>query len=328
MKPEKLLIIGIVVVVLGVIGTMGFNFVDGIFGDRQHDLDAINKRIAENQIKVTAGRKASKQIKEWERRSLPSDRTRAPLAYSNWLIYLASHSPVSFTTPDVGLLSGGGRNGSDKLGYEVFAFEVKGEIEPTLKQLVQFMYEFYASNQLHKIRGFSVSAPQNDGKVEVKLQVEAMLLNGADRKDDLADFKLEKLPLGNLAYYQKTIADRNLFSEYKAPPPPSDPSGGRPPVQPEPFDVAKFTEVTGITGDSDAFLLWINIKTTGQKYQLKEGDEFKVGNASYKVVRIGLHDAEVVGEGKRHQMNIGDNLRDSPFVSEPVDTEVPAKNSL
>ncbi|HEY2881633.1 MAG TPA: hypothetical protein VGJ15_04355 [Pirellulales bacterium] len=332
MKPEKILIIGVACVVLAIVGKLGFDFVYGMMEDRQHQLDGIEKRISENQTKVNAGRKAAKQISEWEQRSLPSDRTRAPRLYSNWLIDLASRSPVSFANLDVGQLTGGGgRNSNEKLGYEVFSFEVKGEIDPSLKQLVQFMYEFYASNQLHKIRTFSVSSVQNDHMVEVKLQVEAMLLSAANRKEDLADAKLAKLGMGDLAYYEKTIGDRKLFAEYKAPPPDPGPRGGRPepPVsRPEPFDVAKFAEVTGITGDSDAFLLWINVKTTGQKFQLKEGQDFKIGDVTYKVMRIGLHDADVVGEGKRHQMHIGDNLRDAPFVTEPVETEAPAKDSL
>jgi hypothetical protein len=97
---------------------------------------------------------------------------------------------------------------------------------------------------------------------------------------------------------------------------------------PPPFDAAKFAEVTGITAQNSELLVWINVKTTNDKFYLREGDEFTVGNVKYKVVKIDLHDAVISGEGKSKQLHIGDNLRDAPMATEPVEQQEPPKEAL
>src|SRR5262249_8546386 len=158
---------------------------------------------------------------------------------------------------------------------------VAGQSDIKMTQLIDFLYDFYASNQLHKIRELDVR-PRTDGKLDVKIYIEAIALRNVDREHQLNIATNKQLSLGNLKAYQSAIADRNMFSEYTLPRERTQQPRNTTP----PFDVSKFTEVTGITTQpNDERLLWVNVKTTGDKFYLKEGDEFTVGGVKYKVVK-------------------------------------------
>ncbi len=157
--------------------------------------------------------------------------------------------------------------------------------------------------------------PHSDGKaLEVSIEIEALLLPGADRRDKLSTEKLDKLTLGDVAAYQKAIGERNLFSEYT--PPHAQVAKAEPPKR-QPVDVAKFATVTGIVEQNDEPQIWVLVKTTGELLKLHEGEDFTVGDLKCKVVKIGVRNAVITAEGKNVQVSVGDNLRDATPL--PVD---------
>ena len=112
-----------------------------------------------------------------------------------------------------------------------------------------------------------------------------------------------------MADYEKLITGRNLLAEYTPPAAPRTDSG---PAKNSPFDMAKYTTLTGIVTENDDPRIFVSVKPTGEKFNgLKEGDEFTVGGVTYKVVSIGTRDAVLSTDGKRKQIDLGGNLRDA-----------------
>jgi hypothetical protein len=200
--------------------------------------------------------------------------------------------------------------------FEKYDFQIKADTDVSMKPLVQFLYDFYCSNQLHKIRQLLLK-PHGDGKgLEVNIEIEALLLPGADRRDKLSSQRLDHLSLGDIAAYEKATGDRNLFSEFV--PPKAQVVKAEAPKR-QPLDVAKYATVTGIIEQNDEPQIWVLVKTTGELLKLREGDDFTVGDLKCKVLKIGVRDAVITAEGKKVQVSVGDNLRDAtPMPAEEL----------
>ncbi|HZZ27391.1 MAG TPA: hypothetical protein VFE46_05225 [Pirellulales bacterium] len=294
-----------------------YDTIAGKFNDREMQIARWNKTIDDDQTKIDAGNRAQRKFKQWEKRSLPSDDKIAPSLYEGWLLKLVDD--VQLQSATVQPQSTVGHNNS----FEKYAFEIKADADISMKEVVDFLYRFYASNQLHKIRQLSIK-PHVDGKaLDVTINIEALLMPGADRKDRLATEKLDRLALGDAKAYEKVIDDRSLFSEYV---PRQQRTEGPRQRTPPAVDVAKFTTVTGVTEQDDQSLVWVLVKTTGQLMQLHEGQEFNVGDVKCKVMKIGVRDAVFAMDGKQVQVHYGDNLRDGTPVqlddAEPSDKNV------
>jgi len=126
-----------------------------------------------------------------------------------------------------------------------------------------------------------------------------------------------QLASSEISEYREAIVERNVFAPYKEPR--REPQKGPEPPPPPKFDPAKFARVTGIVrgvnGRQKAFVI---AHTTGQTFELTEGDTFDVGDVHAKVVHINRRDAEIEFDGKRWLVPLGDNLREAkPLFEEP-----------
>jgi hypothetical protein len=191
---------------------------------------------------------------------------------------------------------------------ERYSFHIKADSDLKMTGVVKFLYDFYSANHLQKIRNLSLT-PDKD-KLTVSIDVEAMMLPAAERKDDLLKDPLPKLAKGDLSAYEKLIGGRDLF--VKGGPPRAVGPGPAPPAA-LPLDVAKYTKVTAIKSVNGEPEIDVNVRTTGQQFAgLKEGAEFKVGDSTYKVLEINTYDALLLVDGKdRKQIKLGDMLRDA-----------------
>jgi hypothetical protein len=301
-RREKTLAIGVAALVGLLAIYYLFDSVAAKFADRDRQLTDLNQKIKQKQDRIDAGVRAQKKMADWNRRSLPSDAKQAPSLYQSWLLQLVDGAKLASAT--VQQQSTVGHTGT----FEKYAFQIKADSDVSMNELVQFLYQFYCSNQLHRIRQLLIK-PHSDGKaLEVTIEIEALLLPGADRRDKLSTEKLDKLALGNVGAYEKAIGDRNLFSEYT--PPRAQVAKVEPPKR-QPVDVAKFATVTGIVEQNDEPQIWVLVKTTGELLKLHEGEDFTVGDLKCKVVKIGVRNAVITAEGKKVQVSVGDNLRDA-----------------
>jgi hypothetical protein len=278
------------------------------FTQRETKITQLEQTIAKNKQTILAGNVAKKRLTEWEHRSLPSNKEVAPTKYVNWLLEeLVDHAKLeSPTVVDKGTFTSAASKNNP---YDKFSFQVKGRTNLEMKQLVQFLYEFYASNQLHTIRSISLTPDNNAKKLDVVLEIEALALPNADRTDELAEKPLKQLTRGDAAAYQKVIGGRNLFAEYT--PPRAAPPG---PAPATPMDYAKYTNVTAIMEDDSGPQLWVLVKPTDKLFKLKEGEDFTVDGVTYNVVKIKSRRVVLKSDGKQVQVSLGDSLHDAAPV--------------
>ena len=182
------------------------------FTQRENKIAELEQAVAKNRQTMNAGNLAQQRIADWNHRSLPSDKEVAQPKYLNWLLELVGNSKLELPVViDKGtFISAASKN----IPYDKFAFQVKGFTDVNMKQLVRFLYEFYASHQLHTIKSVTLTPDNNSKKLGVTMEIEALVLPGADRTDKLSDTAVKRLSRGELAAYEKLIGDRNLFAEY------------------------------------------------------------------------------------------------------------------
>jgi hypothetical protein len=175
------------------------------------------------------------------------------------------------------------------------------------------MYEFYAAGHLHQIRLIDVNTVPNSPDLDVNIDVEALSLPGADRKNKLTEDRGKALQLTKLPDYGKTIVKRDLFAPFR-------PAGS----QPAP-DVAQSTFVTAILAVNGRGEVWLVDRTTGKDWKLHEGEPFEVGSLHGTIKSIGTHDILVNVAGRARRYHTGDNLRGGEEMQKPQPFTMPQK---
>ena len=185
------------------------------FTQRETKITQLEQTIAKNKQTILAGNVAKKRLTEWEHRSSPQQQRNGSDQVPE--LVAGGSRPLQLESPTFTTKEHSRRPRTKNKPYDKFSFQVKGRTDVEMKQLVQFLYEFYASNQLHTIRSISLTPDNNAKKLDVVLEIEALVLPTADRTDELAEKPLKQLARGDTTAYQKVIGGRNLFAEYKPP---------------------------------------------------------------------------------------------------------------
>lgn len=281
----------------------------GAVSQRQARVAALQAEVDAQKLSVEAGNLAAAQIDDWNRRSLPSDVNLASGLYKNWLTALADQAKLSGVSVD----DTGGSTHRDG-AYRELTFTVKGR--GGVPQLTQFLHDFYAAGHLHRIRTLLVKPGSGPTDMSLSFTISALVLPEADRESELSQDAPDPLG-GRAAASYAAIAERKLFEPYVPPPPPVVAREERPrpePPRPPAFNVAAHAVVTAILGVGDSPEAWVNVRTTGETLKLSEGDDFKVGTLSGKVVRINGRAMEFTSGGKRHYVALGDSLAKAVVV--------------
>ena len=264
------------------------------------ELERINNRL--NNANLVAAR-----MKKWRQRSLPSDFRTAQSLYQNWLLRLAADARFSDTKID----ASGSRRRSDVYRVLQFSFQARSSLDG----LTQFLYDFYRADHLHQIVSISVTPEDSRGTLKIQMTVEALSLTSATSENALSAETSDR-PLDEPEAYELAIAGRNLFAAYQPPPPPEPPA---PPPAEEPprprFDPVRFAYLTGLTSTGDRPTAWIIARTSGDRYELGEGETFEIGEARCKMLRIGPRDADIRIDDKSFRVSLGKNLRDGAELS-------------
>ena len=95
-------------------------------------------------------------------------------------------------------------------------FTVSGQA--TMEQFVQFTYEFYSFNILHKFTKLTLVPVKESEMLDISMNVSVLSVDGTDEVPQPEDVRLPELVHGNIKDYSEIILQRNLFAPANKPP--------------------------------------------------------------------------------------------------------------
>jgi len=316
-KREKVLALIAAALVVLLAAQFLFSGPGGSLGELHRQRDELAKDLEQRKKSVRRRRAAAEKLRDWERRSLPSDPKLAKSLYQNWLRNLTVRAGFDEPVVDPGKAMSN--------YYTAFPYTVRAKGD--LGQLTRFLYDFYDAGHLHQVRSLRLKPLEGSEKLDLVLTIDALSLPGADREDRLCEAPGERLKRDGLAAYEEVVVRRRLegdrfadsgglFAPYYPEPPKvvvREPEPPPPPPEPE-FDHARFAKLGANLATDGRWEAWLTVQTTGRQLRLSEGDVFEIGTLQGKVTRVLPHAMEFEADGRRLLVTAGESLRDAVEV--------------
>ena len=211
MTQREKILAAIVAATLLILG--GFYTVSRVmtaFADRDMEEISLIDKLATQNRTTLQGTKAEKNLRDWRARSLPENDLLAEGLYLDWLGKRADAVGLSRRK----VLPAAGR--SEGKVYDVHRFTLSGQGD--LKQLTQFLYDFYSVDYIHRIARLHVVPLADSKKLDIGMTVEAVSITGAPDREVLEDSPSDRLARPDVEQYVNTIISRNFFSPANQPP--------------------------------------------------------------------------------------------------------------
>ncbi|MBX7165151.1 MAG: hypothetical protein K1X74_02265 [Pirellulales bacterium] len=283
-KREKILAGLVGVTLLVAVGPSVFDTVlQQPLDQRRDKIAKLENDIAKKTRLIDRAKAANRRLQAWEEQSLPTDTARARSAYQNWLLELVENAGFGRPNVDSGEIV-------NKPGtYAKIPFTVRAQ--GTLEQLTRFLHAFYSADHLHQIQRLGIMPISHSNDLELSLAIEALVLPGGSRKEQLNRKPSNRL-VGTTMDDYEPILRRNLFGE-----------GGA-----SSFDAADYAFLTAILDVNGAPEAWLTLRTTGEVLKLHEGDEFEVGQFRGRIAEVLSQDIVVKSDDERWLLTLGENL--------------------
>ena len=97
-RREQMLALGVACLVGLLILYYLVDSVSSAFEARHKQIDDLNQRIAKKNEEIQTGDRGQEKIKDWQRRSLPTDSAWASSLYQNWLLSLVGDAKLGSAT--------------------------------------------------------------------------------------------------------------------------------------------------------------------------------------------------------------------------------------
>jgi hypothetical protein len=290
--------------------------------ERETDIAARSKRVAEKRLQLAESHNAAEKLTVWNKRSLPENPVVATARYQVWLIDLAMKSKLTNVVVTPGLANPR-RKGET---YAVISATIKAQ--GTLEQLCEFLYEFRRSGLLHRVARMTLATDQHQGNpvLDIDLAVAGLSLKDAPVRTTLFSApNLAELPGAKPARERTTYSQllaKNLFVRgYNGPPSPAGGPGRRrgpeTPAVPD-DDPREFVYMVGSFSTGEGFDATVRDMSTDQTVRFDEGAEFSFAGIEGKVVSIGIDYMILEIKGEAWRLELGDNLAQLKKVSPPA----------
>ena len=304
-KREKILALVIVSLLAVVILQQAYTKLRGPQSGLKNQRESLAAELQRKKTRLQNAKKAAERLNKWRERSLPADPETAQLLYQNWLLGTARDAAFSDTAIGSSPKRSFGAPSKDSVGDKKdYSLRFELDAKTTLDGLTKFLHKFYNAGYLHQIVSLTVTPIKGENQLKIHISISALSLAEAKSKNELPKVSSDNT-LEPLKTYLDRIGKRNLFAAYK---PPDLPATKKP--KPD-FDPVKFAFLTGITSDSGRQKAWIVARTTGDKFELFEGDTFNIGETKCKMIKVGERDALIEIDGKRFLVPLGKGLRDA-----------------
>jgi hypothetical protein len=310
-KREKILVAAAagLVVVAGLAVLMVFS--DPQSDETLHrDYDALTLDLKKKDSELQRAEEDARQLEDWKRRSLPSNRSIARSLYHAWLTDLCGKAGLQ--DPDIHSEEAESAFST----YTRIPFTVRARAR--LDQIVNFLFRFYSAGHLHQIRRLEIKPGPQD--FELIVAIEALSLPDAVDKDKLSTVAGHPLRQPAEKDYREAIGGRNFFAAYTPSRTPlgTPPQGGlvisnsgTPPPPPHKVDPAKFAVITAFTQVDGSPRVWLIDQMGGKEWQLGEGEKFRVGGGTGQIGKIDPEgEVNVRYDGTLRSLHVGDHLRE------------------
>jgi len=240
--------------------------------------------------KIQETRQGRKRLQKWQKRlevlrdrSLPENIDTARTLYQGWLTELVEKVSLDNRRVD-------SNEPRQFDGYYLLPFSLRGS--GTLEQFTIMLHQFYTAPYLHKIRTFTITPIAGSRQLSLNLTIEALLIGGTDRIDELPTGTNDELAFDRFDEY-RVIAKRNIFST----------SGG--------VEATEHTVLTAIVSVDGIPEAWFTNRLEDKVQKLHEGDDFWVGAFHCKIREITRRDVVIVADNEGWLLTLSESLADA-----------------
>ena len=247
-----------------------------------NDTEAMQKQLQEAKLDVRREQNKMRQLPMLEQLSLPSDLEVAVTEYRGWLLKLVQ---------DIGIEGASVNSTSPTTNRDAvvrIAFLIRGN--GTLEQITKMLRSFYQTDFLHRIQTISLN-PAGDGRIRLTMTIESLAVPTAPP----SKFRLQSAADTDLADY-RLISRRNVFA-----------AGDQ---------VADKIVVSAITSDTAGKRqAWLT-NPTGRIQFLAAGESMSYESFGLTVERVEPQFVDVISDGQRSRIQIGQSLADAAQIVE------------
>ncbi len=243
----------------------------------------LKERLRKTKLQVKLAKQHVKQLKGWRARSLPVDVQSARSLYQGWLNQLVESAGLEQRVFDSG-------SPVSQAGLLVLPFTVRGT--GSMEQLTQLLYRFYRAPHLHRIRTLSITPVSSGSRLSLSLAIEALIVKGCDRTDQLAEGHGTALASEQLSDY-RVLVERNLIGQ--------GPKVG----------FVDMTELTAVLRIDDIWEAWFMNHIEDRLEKLRVGGRLQSGWFDVVIVEIEGDEVILDDGSQRWLLSRGDRLADA-----------------
>jgi len=245
--------------------------------------NGLKERIRKTKLQVKLAKQHVKQLREWRARSLPTDVQSARTLYQGWLNQLVESTGLEQRVFDSG-------SPVSRPGLLVLPFSVRGT--GSMEQLTELLYQFYKAPHLHRIRTLSITPVASGSRLSLSLAIEALIVEGCERTDQLAEGNSTALASEQLSDY-RVLIERNLIGQ--------GPKAG----------FVEMTELTAVLRIDDIWEAWFMNRIDDRLEKLRVGGRLQSGWFDAVVVEIDGDDVILDDGNQWWLLSRGDRLADA-----------------
>ncbi|PQO42484.1 putative Ig domain-containing protein [Blastopirellula marina] len=209
-QRERILAILVGVLAVGVGGFYFMNQYMDALKKRDRQITALEKQLREEDFKEAKANDALSRLNTYQQHSLPENRLESSQFYQEWLRATATGTGFD----NVQVKPNGKPTPSGK--HIRHGFSVTGRA--TMEEFVQFSYEFFSFNILHKLTNVTIRPTKESDELDINMTVSVLGMEGASGVPKLDDVRLEQLARGDAQAYLDKIVPRNIFAQANKPP--------------------------------------------------------------------------------------------------------------
>ncbi|GAA4437702.1 putative Ig domain-containing protein [Bremerella cremea] len=208
-QRERSLAILVGICVLSVGGYYFWNQYSSALSTRDRQIDTLRKRLGDEDFTQKKAEMAIDRLAVYRQHALPESIRASQSFYQERL----RETLESTGFRDVVIKPLNGRRGGNHYQH---MFTISGRAK--MEELVQFTYEFYSFNILHKFTKLTMIPVKDSDMLDISMNVSVLSVDGAEEVPKPEDVRIPQLTHGKLKDYSEAIVSRNLFAQANKPP--------------------------------------------------------------------------------------------------------------